>query len=172
MITPIRSEGWPKATWAWSPMLVLAVVMIAGAQVALAAPHGALPGDFEHQMADIRRRTQLVEAAFLFVFLVGPVILGWALGRGTRWPRWRSILLAPLPAPGLIGVVCIYLFVTAFRGTPEQCGVDACGMMMMAAMFIFGVAVVAYLVGVALAWAGFQFGRRARPRLDIPDIFS
>jgi O-antigen/teichoic acid export membrane protein len=69
--------------------------------------------------------------------------------RGLR--RWRVSLAAAALAPGIVLALCIALFASSAVASREQCGVDACGMAMMASMTVGFWAILALLIGFGLA---------------------
>jgi len=94
--------------------------------------------------------------------LVSPGV-GFLLHRRFRtWARWRIVMLGALPIPLVLWAICLALFVEAATASAESCGVDACGMTMMAAMAVAGMTLVVYLVSLPLAAVGaYIAGRRA-----------
>jgi hypothetical protein len=83
-----------------------------------------------------------------------------------RWrrPSWSTLRLSLLAAailPGLLLALGVLLFVGAAFSSPEACGIDACGMAMLASMYMAVGAGVLWLVG-ALATFGLHFLLRRR----------
>lgn len=72
------------------------------------------------------------------------------------WARWRAVLLAALPVPTLLLGFCVFVFTDAATTPQQHCGTDACGMAMVAAMFIGAAALGALLLSLTaaalLAW--------------------
>ncbi len=80
--------------------------------------------------------------------------------RRATWRRRKIILLAALPIPGVIALLCLWVFgkalVTALF-VPQSCGVDACGMAMMFSsiglvwtFIVYAVSIVAALLAYAV----------------------
>jgi hypothetical protein len=63
------------------------------------------------------------------------------------WSLPRTAMLSALPIPAVTTILCAAVFLTAAFSSDEACGVDACGMAMMAAMGVIGYAIVGYLGG-------------------------
>lgn len=68
------------------------------------------------------------------------------------WSNRRALLSAALPIPSIIWALCLVLFVSSVFATKAQCGVDACGMAMMASTVVAAYALIAFLLGVVMAW--------------------
>lgn len=73
-----------------------------------------------------------------------------------HWSRRRAALISALPIPAIVWSLCSIVFVRSASASKEDCGVDACGMAMMAAIAVSAYAVFAYGIGIAAAW----FARR------------
>ncbi|MFL6773676.1 MAG: hypothetical protein ACJ8D5_04250 [Sphingomicrobium sp.] len=114
----------------------------------------------------------------MFVFLLmvvealASIGLAALLGRQRpRWPKARIVLLAPLPLPLLILGPCAYVIGDAALAPPEQCGVDACGMAMMAGMFGAAVALLLYFLGIGLTAVTVRARKEERVE-EVRDVFS
>ncbi|MEP9357277.1 hypothetical protein [Sphingomonas sp. KR3-1] len=82
------------------------------------------------------------------------ILLGFAVaGARPNWPVWRSSLLSAAILPVPILALCAWLFVSVLLSPAEKCGVDACGMAAMAAMFVGSGALALFLIGWALNFA-------------------
>ena len=77
--------------------------------------------------------------------------------------RRRIVLIAPLPIPAVLIGLCVYVATNALAATAKECGVDACGMAIAAAMFVGSAAIILYFVGMWAAALGFN---QARPFAD------
>lgn len=77
------------------------------------------------------------------------------------WSPLRTSLWAAVPVPGALLLLCAFVYASSALATPEQCGVDACGMAMMAALIVAAFAVVSLIVGWGLALA-LQYGLARR----------
>ena len=96
-----------------------------------------------------------------FPAIVAAVLTGVLLllhGRG--WSGRRLVLTASLPLPALGALSCVGLFVHATLSPPERCGVDACGMAAIFAMFGLAYAAGAFLLGAAAAAGIVYLSRR------------
>lgn len=103
----------------------------------------------------------MIEILLLSGQLAVSVILGWVLARWWRGKRLGLVALAAAaPVPVLIAGMCAFVFISAAISPAERCGVDACGMAMMAAMFGFAFAVVLWLLGLLAALPSAYLGRR------------
>ena len=69
-----------------------------------------------------------------------------------NWSGRRAILLAALPIPVMIWLLCAYVFIKAAIASEQECGVDACAMAMMFSSLIAIAVVPGLIVGVAFAW--------------------
>lgn len=92
--------------------------------------------------------------------------LGWMLAR--NWPGggWRVALTASAPVPLLLLLLSLLLFAQVMLTHRDQCGVDACGMAMMAAFYGLIVAVILWLAGLVVAALLVWLSRRSRRRRD------
>jgi len=68
--------------------------------------------------------------------------------------------IAALPLPLLSWGLCILLFVDAVTDSPEECGVDSCGMAAMAAAILAVLTLLAYVAGAIAAFATRAFMSR------------
>lgn len=69
------------------------------------------------------------------------------------WSRLRTTLVGAAILPGIVIAACALVFFDAATAPPESCGVDACGMAMMAAMAVSSVALIGFLIGWISAFA-------------------
>lgn len=91
---------------------------------------------------------------YLGIPLALTVLFGFAVaGSKPDWPVWRSSLVSAVILPVPVLVFCIWLFVSTLFTPAEKCGVDACGMAMLAAMLVGGGALGLLLVGWAVNFA-------------------
>jgi hypothetical protein len=67
------------------------------------------------------------------------------------WSRRRVDLVAAAPIPGMLIALCLWIFISAATTPREQCGVDACGMAMAAAMMVGFAALCAFAFGLVVA---------------------
>ena len=83
------------------------------------------------------------------------VALAWLLAivfaRRTCWSERKIAIVAALPLPALVSVLCLYVLVGAFTASSEECGVDACGMAAAASMIMLLVAGLAFALGLITA---------------------
>lgn len=93
-----------------------------------------------------------VVGAFAFVS-------AWLLSRYSHWTRRRVLIAAALPLPGIVGTLCVVLFLHAAFSSRQACGVDACGMAMAAAITGLFLAVMAFAVGLGLASVALKLAR-------------
>jgi disulfide bond formation protein DsbB len=77
----------------------------------------------------------------------------------TRWSRGRIALVAALPMPFMLAVLPLGLWLDAWLASDEECGVDACGMVMMAALLALIGVLVVFLLSVLIAWLSQAKGR-------------
>jgi hypothetical protein len=100
-------------------------------------------------------------AILIAVTIVPAIALSLAILKfRAHWSRRRAIVVDALPVPAVIWVLCLALFVHSATASKEQCGVDACGMAMMASYVVGFYATVAFGAGLAVAW----FVRRIKLR--------
>jgi hypothetical protein len=66
-----------------------------------------------------------------------------------EWSPLRVSMVSAGVMPGVLIGLCLLLFVHAATSSAEACGVDACGMAMMAATYVSGFAVVGFVLGWA-----------------------
>jgi len=64
------------------------------------------------------------------------------------WSPRRRTATAAAPLPAFVLIPSAWLLLDALTSSPEQCGVDACGMAMLAALFGLVAAMASYLVGL------------------------
>lgn len=74
-------------------------------------------------------------------------------GSKPDWPLWRSSLVSAAILPVPILLLCIWLFVSTLLTPAEKCGVDACGMAMLAATMVGAGAVALLVIGSLLNFA-------------------
>ena len=118
---------------------------------------------------------ELRDFAIMLALMLTPTFAAIVL---IRWLRptcsaRKAIVLSAAPLPALVALLCIALFVMAATTPRENCGVDACGMMMLAATFMFLYALAALGIGLLFAWLVcrlMRVGRRAEP-LKLDDVF-
>ncbi|WP_420608022.1 hypothetical protein [Novosphingopyxis sp.] len=68
-----------------------------------------------------------------------------------HWSRRRAIILAALPIPAAIWAGCAALVIHSMTASKQECGVDACGMVMMFSVMIAIAAAFAFLIGLVAA---------------------
>jgi hypothetical protein len=91
------------------------------------------------------------------------LLIAYLLGRyRPNWSRRNVLNLAALPVPFAIWVMCAFVAGAAMTAPKENCGVDACGMAMMAATMVAIMTVGLYLLGLLFAALGHRLTRRAR----------
>ena len=89
-----------------------------------------------------------------FVAAVGALTAGitwWLVTKMPRLSRRRIVAIAPLPLPALLSLLCLYVAIDAASASAEECGVDACGMAIGAAVFGMTAAIVVYFLGMVVA---------------------
>jgi hypothetical protein len=80
-----------------------------------------------------------------------------------RRPIWRHrkiSLLSASPLPSLLAALCLFLIVDAATSSKAECGVDACGMAIMAALFGLAMAVLVYGTSVVITALFLRWTRR------------
>lgn len=88
----------------------------------------------------------------LISFLFAPPAIGLAAANRRLLPDWSTLrlnLLSSAPLPALVLAESIWLYVDAGDTPRERCGVDACGMAMLAASMFGMVAVAGFLASAA-----------------------
>ncbi|MFC7537479.1 hypothetical protein ACFQPG_08880 [Sphingomonas sp. GCM10030256] len=106
----------------------------------------------------------------LFVAVVAAPAYGATVVLSRRYPyisRSKLLSLAPLPLPGLLVAMSVIMIFDAYFSTDEECGVDACAMALVGAVFVTAAAIIAYAVGVAAAAFAYRsrfFNRGERGR--------
>jgi hypothetical protein len=78
----------------------------------------------------------------------------------TDWSRRRALLAAALPVPGAVWALCLGIFVSSANASDEQCGVDACGMAMIASLAVGVYAAIAFGLCLAVAWLTYRAAHR------------
>lgn len=97
----------------------------------------------------------------LFCALSGPL-----LSLAVRWWKreWSPLKVSAISAavmPGVLIMLCLLLFVHAATSSAESCGVDACGMAMMAAIYVSAFALAGFVIGwPATFWLQLLLARR------------
>ena len=71
--------------------------------------------------------------------------------------RWRVVLLAPLPIPGVIVGSAVFAF--KFAAGAKSCAIDACAAGTDAFNTLFVSAVALYLIGIITALMGYRSGK-------------
>jgi hypothetical protein len=77
------------------------------------------------------------------------------------WSNRRIAVIAALPLPLMIWALCAYIFADASIATKEECGVDSCGMAMVAAIYGAISALVLFVIGLAVSVLTVRFARQA-----------
>jgi hypothetical protein len=111
---------------------------------------------------------------FVAIFLQGvlPALLALILVRTREnWPRRRVVLLSALPIPLATFGICAFVFASAAMATKEECGVDACGMAMAAAMLGAMGSAFLYLIGLVASGVAVRLGHKPKNE-DFTDVFS
>lgn len=72
--------------------------------------------------------------------------------RKPGWTRLRKTLVGAAIVPGSVFVLCGLVFLRAATSSFRACGVDACGMAMMAASYMAFAAGLTFLLGWACAY--------------------
>jgi hypothetical protein len=76
------------------------------------------------------------------------VLFGFGLARlRPAWSPARVALVAATPLPMVGGGLCLYIFQSAANTPQDKCGVDACGMAMVAAIYCLTFCVGVFLIG-------------------------
>ena len=79
-------------------------------------------------------------------------IAAWLLAaRRPQWSHGRVVLVSALPIPLIIWGFCVYIIVDASMASAKECGVDACGMAIAAAMFVAMATFGLFLLGALVA---------------------
>ncbi len=73
-----------------------------------------------------------------------------------HWSRGRAIVVAALPIPAAIWAVCAVLFIDSMTASRQECGIDACGMVMMSSVMIAIAAAFTFLMGLVAAALVYQ----------------
>jgi hypothetical protein len=96
------------------------------------------------------------------IVLVGCIstLLALILGRRTSWSQRRVTWIAASPTPALGALLAIAISVEAMTASKEQCGVDACGMAMMAAFELLFTAGMAFIFSAIAAYIGYWISKR------------
>jgi hypothetical protein len=94
----------------------------------------------------------MIEGLFFPVCAFAAAILSIAL-RSLKpgWSLRRRVFVAALPIPAVILAFCAYLAISVVTTPRAQCGIDACGMAMMAAMAVAAGALGVYVIGILAA---------------------
>lgn len=113
----------------------------------------------------------LIMMFLLLAQLIAPAFIAPLLRRARK--HWSGVLIAilsALPLPALIWAICGYVYFDAATASAESCGVDACGMATMAAMFAAAIALGIFLFGLGSATVGFYLFRpKSEP--DVTEVF-
>ncbi|MEO7654911.1 MAG: hypothetical protein ABIS23_04410 [Sphingomicrobium sp.] len=99
------------------------------------------------------------ELIFLGIIVGLGIIAGWLTAHGlirraSNWPKRRIVNVAALVLPAVVWIFCVVLVAFELSATPEECGVDACGMVIASAMFLVVAAFLMFgcgLLGAELA---------------------
>ena len=96
------------------------------------------------------------------IVLVGGIstLLALILGRRTPWSRRRVTWIAAAPIPVLGALLAVAISVDAMTASKERCGVDACGMAMMAAFELLFTAGMAFIFSAIAAHLGYWISKR------------
>ncbi len=115
----------------------------------------------------------MVDLIFVIALLIVPVLLGLSFGKYRRsWSKRKCALVSAAILPGLISIPCIFLIGMTIATPSKDCGVDACGMAIAAAMMGLLAAFVGFAIGFALALGAAAFVRRGRHALTDADTFE
>ena len=102
-------------------------------------------------------RIEIAAVIAVGIFALAAALL---LGRFTRWSEGTILWASALPIPALSVGLCIYIIVDAVTSSREECGVDACGMAMAAAITMIALASVAFVLSWLIARFGLRIARR------------
>lgn len=97
-------------------------------------------------------------AGFMLICAILPFAVSYGLTK--LRPAWRGrtiTLLAALPLPSAIWLFCGWIYLTAALASEQECGVDACGMAMMASFFVAVGTAPGFFVGLGAAWLARQW---------------
>ena len=93
-------------------------------------------------------------AIFLLMFAALPILFSVGLSRfRPRWPRWVRALAAACALPVPIVAFAAFMAFNAAHTPADECGVDACGMAIAAAMILGFFTLVGLVLGFVLALA-------------------
>lgn len=90
---------------------------------------------------------------FAVITILPAVVASYRLA--TMKPGWslrRIALLSPLPVPLLVLLAAAFVFIRTMIASKEDCGVDACGMAMAAAIILAFCAGMVYLIAAGIAF--------------------
>ena len=95
--------------------------------------------------------------------VLAAALLAWRL-RLSRpdWSDRKRAAVAAVPISAALALMCFWMIADSMwtaRYSPEECGVDACGMVMMAASFGLAGVAVAWLSAFAVAAIGLRIFR-------------
>jgi hypothetical protein len=100
------------------------------------------------------------ELLAIAIVAVSAFALAWLFGRFTNSSKHRALAFSALPLPAFGALLSIVVIVRATTASAEECGVDACGMAIGAALTLIAVSALALLVGLIFARIGFGLGKR------------
>ena len=90
--------------------------------------------------------------------------------RYPAWARRRILIFAASPIPLILSALMSFVMVRVMMTPASECGVDACGMAMAAAIFGIFAAFIMFLMGMAMAYIGLRLSGRNRD-IDVSETF-
>jgi len=109
---------------------------------------------------------------FFGLEIVAAIIVTCLLRRNKgKWSNVRVALIAALPIPLMVWLLCAYIFADATFASKEQCGVDACGMAMAAAVYGVAAGAALYVLGLVCSSITVRL-LRLPDQEDVAGIFS
>ncbi|WP_395394307.1 hypothetical protein WBP07_03540 [Novosphingobium sp. BL-8A] len=110
--------------------------------------------------------------AVLIAFLVAPAVVAGLFARRRRhWRRWKIVLLAAGPLPGLLALPFLLVLAVSLMAAPSQCRAGNCQRDRDAGLWGLAFAMGGFVGGVLTASSAVYLGRRNVPDPEA-DIFT
>jgi hypothetical protein len=115
----------------------------------------------------------MVELLFLVALALVPSLLGWNLGRSKpNWSKRKVSIVSAIPLAGLMALVSLLMLGGAELTGQADCETDGCGTGVVVGLIFAAFAVIGFLGGVLIAFAGVHIARRGTAQNSITEPFE
>jgi len=115
----------------------------------------------------------MVELLFLIALAVVPLLLGWNLGRSKpSWSKRKVSIVSAIPLAVLMALVSILMLGGAVLTGQADCENDGCETGVVVGLIFAAFAVVGFLGGIPIAFAGVRIARRGIAQNSVAEPFE